>query len=370
VRGRRASWWERGLKLTPGPLLRPPTRADILIVGAGFTGRWLAYHLARLPAPPSVLVLERDAFTYGASSRNAGFLTCGQLSEMSADVRVAGLDAVVGNFLRRLQGIQIVRGAFPDLEVDECGSYDWDPLTAEQRELARTLNEAAGREVYRIGTAQIEGEPRAAAHNLLDGGLDPVDLLERLRAATDATFRFGLEVQSIGGGVAEVVMGAETHEVRYRHAFVATNAFSSSLHPKTPVRPGRGQVIVTSPVASERQRALGYLNEGYDYFRWLGDRLLIGGGRHLHPEENGPIELTPTDDVGAYLTRTAARVIGHDDFAVDHHWAGIMGFHEGRHLGGPPREALDATTDVVAGFGGMGVALTPAVAADIVAELR
>lgn len=366
---RHGSWWERGLDLESPSCVTLPADVDVLIVGAGFTGGWLAYHLSQLATPPSTLVLERDAFSYGASSRNAGFLTCGQLSEMQADVDAVGLDAVVENFLKRLDGMAIVRSRFPELAVDTSGSLDWDPLTDAQRQLARHLNEAAGEEVYRLGPARVGGQTRDASMNLRDSGLDPVDLLIRLRGRSTATFAFGAEVTAIGDGRAQVQVADTAREVRYGHAFVATNAFASVLHPGTPVQPGRGQVIITTPVTTDHDRTLGYMNQGYDYFRWIGDRLLLGGGRHRHPEENGPTDLSPTDPVRDYLLETARVITGDTHLEVEHHWAGIMGFHEGRHLGGSPRERLDGTTDVVAGFGGMGVALTPAVTAAIVAEM-
>jgi glycine/D-amino acid oxidase-like deaminating enzyme len=130
-------------------------------------------------------------------------------------------------------------------------------------------------------------------------------------------------------------------------------------------------VIVTTPVrpAAPGPRPLGYLHQGYDYFRWLGDRLLIGGGRHrFGSEENDTTSLTPTPVVREYLVGVARRVIGHADFDVAAHWAGIMGFPGGRHIGAAPRQPVDGVTEAVAGFGGMGVALTPAVAEEIAGE--
>lgn len=364
TRLRARSWWERDLHLARRPPVALPERVDVLIVGAGFMGRWLAHFLSRLPTPPATLVVERDAFTWGASSRNAGFLTCGQLSEMATDAEQAGLDAVIDTFLMRLRGMEIVRREFPEFVVDTAGSFDWDPLDHVRRELARTLNDAAGRDVYEVREARIGGVRRAAMFNRADGGLDPAALLLKLEgsAGAAATFAFGVEVREIGDGRAGVETPSGAGEVRYGHAFVCTNAFTSQLHPASRVQPGRGQVIVTSPVTSDAPRALGYRNRGYDYFRWVGDRLLFGGGRHLHPEENGPTELLPTEGVRRYLREAAAEVIGHDRFEVEHHWAGIMGFAGGAHLGGPPRSRIDDSAEALAGFGGMGVALTPAVA--------
>lgn len=365
---RNRSWWERDISdaiLSPRPPSALPSRVDVLIVGAGFMGRWLAWHLSRLPAPPGVLVVERDGFGYGASSRNAGFLTCGQVSEMRCDVEAVGIDDVIDNFLRRLRGMEIVRTSFPDLDVEHRGSFDWDPLSEGKRELAAILNEAAGREIYDVREAVVEGAARPAMFNAADGALDPVRLLRRIAEDSAVEFAFGVTAEEVGGGHARLATTRGDHEVTYGHAFLCTNAFTRGLHPPSTVKPGRGQVIVTSPVQTTTGRTLGYLNDGYDYFRFVGDRLLIGGGRHAHPEENGPTELEPTDALKTYLTGVAERVVGHRRFEVTHHWAGIMGFPEGRHLGGDPRVPIDARTDAIAGFGGMGVALTPPVAQEV-----
>ena len=58
---------------TPRPTLGGDTDADVVIVGAGFTGLWTAYHL--LGADPSlrVVVLERETAGFGASGRNGGW---------------------------------------------------------------------------------------------------------------------------------------------------------------------------------------------------------------------------------------------------------------------------------------------------------
>lgn len=367
---RHSSFWERAALPGGTPTRIPlPSNTDVLIVGAGFMGRWLAYWLTRRVPSLRVQIVERDRFTYGASSRNAGFLTCGQVSEMLADVESSGLDAVVATFEERRRGISLVRSEFPQLEVDGCGSTDWDPLTDEKRELARALNAAAGEDAYAVRTAHMTGHDRPAMFNRADGAVDPVALLHRLRERTPATFAFGVRAVRVAEGTAVLETPEGIRELEYDRAFLCTNAFTSALDDASDIRPGRGQVIVTSPVRTRTDRTLGYLNAGYDYFRFLGDRLLIGGGRHAHTaSENGTTELVPTPAVRSYLTGVATEVIGHPDFRIDHHWAGIMGFRGGRHLGGSPRRAVDERTEAVAGFGGMGVALTPVVARDIAEE--
>ncbi len=67
-------WWEEvtARRTRPGP---PPgvTRADAVVIGAGFTGLWTAYHLKRLEPTLDVVVLEREHVGFGASGRNGGW---------------------------------------------------------------------------------------------------------------------------------------------------------------------------------------------------------------------------------------------------------------------------------------------------------
>lgn len=364
---RQSSYWEVG-NLPPATPPRPlPARVDVLIVGAGFMGRWLAYFLGKLRPQLSVLVLERDQFSYGASSRNAGFLTCGQVSEMLADEAEHGRARVLEVFEQRSRGIALALAEFPQLAIDPCGSTDHDELTDAGRELMQALNERAGEALYTEREVNLGGRRRTASFNRADAGVHPVKLLRLLRESSQADFRFGVRVESVRGGECRAHDEQGEHVVRYGRAFVCVNAYAARLA-ACDVVPGRGQVIVTSPVQTVTDRTLGYLHGGYDYFRFVDGRLLLGGGRNLFRAQEQTDEIATTPHVLAHLKALAARILGHNKFTVDYHWAGIMGFRGGAHLGGSPRQKLDASTELVAGFGGMGVALAPAYAHEVAQE--
>ncbi|MGW3137777.1 NAD(P)/FAD-dependent oxidoreductase [Streptomyces sp. NPDC001139] len=70
-----AFWWD-DLGLPPRRRqLDGDIRADVCVVGAGYTGLWTAYHLARQASGLRVVVLEAEHVGYGASGRNGGWLT-------------------------------------------------------------------------------------------------------------------------------------------------------------------------------------------------------------------------------------------------------------------------------------------------------
>jgi glycine/D-amino acid oxidase-like deaminating enzyme len=52
-----------------------PAEADVAIVGAGYTGLWTAYYLARRDPTLRIVVLEREFAGFGASGRNGGWLS-------------------------------------------------------------------------------------------------------------------------------------------------------------------------------------------------------------------------------------------------------------------------------------------------------
>jgi glycine/D-amino acid oxidase-like deaminating enzyme len=55
------------------PPLEGERRADVAIIGGGYTGLWTAYHLKTEQPSLEVAVLEQEVAGYGASGRNGGF---------------------------------------------------------------------------------------------------------------------------------------------------------------------------------------------------------------------------------------------------------------------------------------------------------
>ncbi len=68
------SWWLREAG-TPASMteLHGSQRADVCIIGGGFTGLWTALEIKRIEPSLDVVVVEADACGTGASGRNGGF---------------------------------------------------------------------------------------------------------------------------------------------------------------------------------------------------------------------------------------------------------------------------------------------------------
>lgn len=75
INGQVSHWWERIGLPQSRPSLEGAHRADVVIVGAGFTGLWTAYYLAKADPGLKITILEARHVGYGASGRNGGWLT-------------------------------------------------------------------------------------------------------------------------------------------------------------------------------------------------------------------------------------------------------------------------------------------------------
>jgi glycine/D-amino acid oxidase-like deaminating enzyme len=89
-----ASFWFQSLTepVTPRASLPGDADADVAIVGAGYTGLWTAYHLARLDPALRIVVLEKEVAGHGASGRNGGWCSALFAASWSRVARAQGLE--------------------------------------------------------------------------------------------------------------------------------------------------------------------------------------------------------------------------------------------------------------------------------------
>jgi glycine/D-amino acid oxidase-like deaminating enzyme len=64
-----------GEEITPRPTLDADLRADIAIVGAGYTGLWTAHYLLEQEPSCKIAIVESEVAGFGASGRNGGWLS-------------------------------------------------------------------------------------------------------------------------------------------------------------------------------------------------------------------------------------------------------------------------------------------------------
>jgi len=61
----------------------------------------------------------------------------------------------------------------------------------------------------------------------------------------------------------------------------ATNGYATQLLPELDLRPARNQVLISQPIPQLPFKGTFHYHQGYGYFRNVGNRILIGGFRHL-----------------------------------------------------------------------------------------
>ena len=66
-------WLDQPGAPDPCPQLDGTTRADLAIVGGGFTGLWAAIEAKQEHPGRDVVLVEQDTIAFGASGRNGGF---------------------------------------------------------------------------------------------------------------------------------------------------------------------------------------------------------------------------------------------------------------------------------------------------------
>jgi gamma-glutamylputrescine oxidase len=305
----------------PAEPLRSPRvdgAVDVAVVGGGVTG--LSCALALAEHGKRVRVHEARTIASGASGRNGGFALRGaavpyyearkrlgaeraaalwRLTERTLD----RMDGLAGDALRRVGSLR--------LAADE---QERDELIAEHEALrgdgfdAEWIDAPAGRLAGRYVGGVLH--PR-------DGALHPGRWIRRLAshaAEAGAELREHDRVETLSGLDADVVV-------------VASDGYPSGLLGPVDdfVRPTRGQVVTTEPLAERLYERPHYARHGFDYWQQLPDgRLVIGGRRDVDLEGESTAEESTTPEIQAALEALIRELVGRLP-AISHRWSGIFG---------------------------------------------
>ena len=93
------------------PPLARDSDADVVIVGAGFSGLWTAHHLATLDPSLDILVLDARQPGFGASGRNGGWCSAMFPVPLADLVRTHGHEAALAQRTALIGAVDAV-GAF------------------------------------------------------------------------------------------------------------------------------------------------------------------------------------------------------------------------------------------------------------------
>ena len=81
--------------IVPRPTLQGPADVDVAIVGAGLTGLWTAYYLAKADPHLRIAVVEKHVAGYGASGRNGGWCSSFFAASHDAIQKQSGREAAI-----------------------------------------------------------------------------------------------------------------------------------------------------------------------------------------------------------------------------------------------------------------------------------
>lgn len=359
---------------------------DIAIVGGGIVGLSAGIFARRKFAGAKVVVLERAALPHGATTRNAGFACFGSVSEILDDLDNHLVEDVMGLVSLRWKGLMILRQMLGDENIGYEATGGYEIFTPEDSVLrdkclgaVEYLNQLLIEQdvftdpVFRISSAfDIEKTGFSGVtdmiYNPLEGQLHSGKLwLSLYREAVKAgvIYLTGMDIESIrhtGNGVGLLAHGG--YEIPAERVIVANNGFARKLLGMLDVQPARGQVIVTSPLGQLPFAGPFHHHQGYNYFRNLGDRVLLGGGRHIAKDTETTDQTVVTEEIQQYLETLLSQVILPGvSYGIEHRWAGIMGM--GKEKKPVIRQVEDRVYCAVR-MGGMGVAIGTWVAQEVV----
>jgi glycine/D-amino acid oxidase-like deaminating enzyme len=271
--------------VTPRPPLPGDREADIVIVGAGYTGLWTAYYLKKADPSCRVVVLEAEYAGFGASGRNGGWCSALFPSSLGKVAKVAGSRDAAIALQRTLNETVDEVGAVTEAEGIDCHFAKGGTivLARTQVQLERAREEIAefreygfGEEDHRLLTAE-EATAEVAATDVLGATYTPhcaaIQPALLVRGLADVVERMGVQiyeqtpVTSIWHGEARTPYGKVTAETVVR----ATEGYTKTISGfKRALAPVYSLMLATEPLSDEQWAEIG-----------LSRRQTFSDGRHL-----------------------------------------------------------------------------------------
>ncbi len=365
-------WWDSAPAL-PNLVTRPlPARADVVVIGSGYTGLSAARGLAQRGA--NVVVLEKETFGWGASSRNGGQVLTGLKVGASKLIQTFGRERAKELYAASLAAIEHLEKLIAAEHIDcgyvQSGHIDaaWKPKHFEhfkhtQEILAREFNHPVrlldrSEQWRELGSEYYHGV-------LIDersGSLQPA---QYVRGLALAAFKSGaalfektpaLKIERSGTNFKVLTPGGA---IEAENLLVATNGYTDAAAPEIRKRvfPLGSYIIATEPLSSDLaaklipQRRVVFDSKNYlYYFRLSADNRILFGGR----ADYKPATPESTRASAAILQRGLIEVFPElKDARIEYAWSGNVCFTLDRF----PRAGQHNGFYYALGYGGHGVAL-------------
>lgn len=321
------------------PALQGDVKADVCVIGGGYTGLSAALHLAE--AGYDVVLLDAQRVGFGASGRNGGQLGSGQRVEQDALEKMLG-EAHAAKLWEMGQEAKALVKSLIEKHAIDCHLKPGVAWTGSSDREVRHLHDYAEHLQTHYGYDEIEVLDHAALQEVcpspdyrggvLDMGaahLHPLNYaLGLARAAAEAGVRiFELSrVHNIKQGAKPLVQCA-TGSVNADHVVLGCNGYLGTLNGEVAakVMPINNFIAATEPLGDRvrdvlpRDVAVADSRFVVNYFRLSHDgRLLFGGGEsygYRFPQDIAAKVRGPMSKVFPQLR----------DVQIDYAWGGTLG---------------------------------------------
>lgn len=346
---------------------------SFVIVGAGLVGMSTALSLKKRFPKEKILILERGYLPTGASTKNAGFACFGSPTELKDDLENIDQERVWETVELRLRGLELLKSRVnaQQMNFKNCGS--WDLIHKKDTDLDTDFIGYLNKELLlRFGLNQVYKKDlsfaqkfgfngfQAAYFNAYEGSIDTgllMHSLYKMCVAAGIQFLFATEVNSWEASEQSVAIQTQHGTLQTQHLFLCTNGFAQAYF-SNELRPARAQVLISAPL-KHRLKGTFHSDRGYYYFRDIGTRVLIGGGRHLDFEKETTTEFEKNQNIrAALISKLTNEVLPGQAFEIEQEWTGIMCVGEQKK---PLIRSLNKNVHAGVRMGGMGIAIGSAV---------
>jgi glycine/D-amino acid oxidase-like deaminating enzyme len=244
---------------------------DVAIIGAGFTGLWTAYYLAKSDPTLRIVVLEKEVAGFGASGRNGGWSSALFPASLDWLARRYGRDAAIAQH-RAMQDAVDEIGRVVTLEGIDCTWHKGGTVSLARTpvQLSRAREEVAEAREWGFGPDDLqlldaqEARERLAATSVLGGtytphcaAIHPARLVRGLARAVEAsgvTICEQTPVLAFAPGVVRTTHGDVRADVVVR----ATEGYTPTLpgH-RRDVAPVYSLMLATEPLSADFWAATG-----------------------------------------------------------------------------------------------------------------
>lgn len=362
------SYWEKST------FIKSP---DVIIIGSGIVGLNAALSLKTKSPKLKVIVLERGMLPYGASTRNAGFACYGSSSELLEDLRRSSKEEVFSLVEKRWKGLKRLRNILGDdgIDYEPLGGYEvfskadetlFSECVSFLPELNNYLQEISGQDdMYVVADDKIKSFGfDNVNHMILNRGEGQIDTGKMMKTLLDAATAAGVEiynganVESIADNSNDVTLTISDYKetpIKTSRLLICTNGFAKKFLTEYDIMPARAQVLITKPIPGLAVKGSFHYDHGYFYFRNVGNRLMLGGGRNLDFDSEQTEEFGITQNVQARLIEMLnGMILPETNYEIDMRWSGIMG------LGNSKTPVIKKTGHNIycaVRMGGMGIAI-------------